>query len=441
MKSKISKILRIAILLPALLSGLTSCIYDKYDDLSDGSSFQGVPYVVLRLSSISNPSANSYYNTEKIKSVRVVMLSGDTLQVNELYKFTGEHAQGFSRLFTYNTTFHEKDFYIVGNEESIGSFSYTEKTSGNTVTGNDITQLLDSYTVGEQSVENGKALRGVLESLNFDPEFPKEAVTTKDIYLPYSSYYSGIKVGKDYDYTRNPLQMYLVPVATKFYFNFINNRPSNVDLTNVEIGMFNDRNFLMASLEGEETTKTIEGTEYYWIDWLAKISELSHKYPEYGGNLNFNNLYGWINGYNMPAKSETRPRQFLSEPVVIKAADVDKNNVEDGQYKVIEPGRFSMGPFYMPESWCEYKYFDSLLQQDITIQQYTLTLGIHDQSTEATKDPVFKEIPIDNLKALFRNTYVIITVTLNGGDLEIYAEKADWNKHTSKGYVVDTNPN
>ena len=416
--------------------GLSSCIYENPDDPTAKNDEKML--IILNIQPVASQVTNMGNNHEKVKSLRVIMLSNGGLEVNRRYDVDPTLATLFSATYTYKTTAGAKEIYLIANEDEITDYSFTENADLPASPSTNLKKLLNSIPVEENgSTAGGKAMKAVLESLYFPPKYYPDG--NGDYYLPYVSYYTGFNVlDGDRRYADNPIQMYLVPVATKFYFNFTNNRPSEVELSNIEIKNFNNQNFMMAKMTGD-LYMDFDGQRLYWINWLAKISELSHQYSDYGDNINFNNLYGWIDGYSMPA-SLLEPKKFLDRIEKIDAAETEPDETQENGFKVVKPGTLSLGPFYMPESWNPYTYYDTLTEQELTIQQYTLTLGLHDVSTDSFKDPLFNDIPIDNLKSLFRNTHVIINVTLNSGNLEIYAEITGWDVHHSQGYVVDTKP-
>ena len=419
--------------------GISSCIYDYPDDPSadDGERM----LMILDIQPVASQVTTIGNDHEKVKSLRVIMLSDGALEVNRRYDVDPTLASKFGATYTYNTVAGQKEIYLIANEDEITDYSFSQNADLPASPSGVLKDLLNSMPEeANGNVAGGKAMKAVLESLYFPPAYNPDG--KGDYYLPYVSYYYGFNLQEgDRRYLENPIQMYLVPVATKFYFNFKNNRPSEVELSNIEIKNFNDLNFMMANFtDPEELYKNLDGEKLYWIDWLARISELSHQVPEYGENLNFNKRYGWIDGYGIPAGSGIGPKQFLDRTETIDAALTEPDDTEETGFRVIKPGTLSLGPFYMPESWNPYTYYDTLTEQELTIQQYTLTLGLHDVSTDTFKDPLFNDIPIDNLKSLFRNTHVIINVTLNSGNLEIYAEITGWDVHHSQGYVVDTKP-
>ena len=98
------------------------------------------------------------------------------------------------------------------------------------------------------------------------------------------------------------------------------------------------------------------------------------------------------------------------------------------------PGTLNLGPFYVPESRNEITYEDAE-KNKVTEQQYRFTLKLDDTKTDATA-PDF-DLVIENLKALFRNTHVIININMTEGDVKVYAEIQDWNHKYANGWVTE----
>lgn len=419
---------------------LSSCVYDNVPDNPADYNPQGV-FVVLNVNPLSLNGPEIGNSHEKIMSLRVIMLSDGALEVNQKVSMTAVEASQLSRSFTFNTLPGTKEFFLIANEEKITNFSFEPETGIEVDGSTNFATLLAGFRPEPQGSNTvGTRLKAILENVCFEPDFTADL--NGDYYLPYTSHYYGYNIGEDdQTYWHDPIKMYLVPVATKFIFRFINNRPNDVEISNIEIKNFNNIDFLTARLNQKEEHKYFGSEKLYWVDWLAKVSEESHKNVEYTDNENFNLEYGWINGYSMPSISSTAPKSFLEGGQIrtVKAAITEPDESELG-YKVIEPGILTMGPFYMPESWNEFKYYDNKLEEEVTIQQYTLTLGLHDITTDPSKDPPFNNVSIGNLKSLFRNTCVIITVRMDAGKLEIYAEMADWNKRYAQGYVTTGKP-
>ena len=336
--------------------------------------------------------------------------------------------------------------------------------------------------------------KAVIKAVYFEPKYEPRGNTdgTKEIFLPYTTFYDNVTFAKpeksETKATRtepesgeaaagNRVTMYLVPVATKFIFQFINDRKADIELQNIKIGGtvvdktaditggvdfekddkdkkvmvggLNRSNFLMAAVGQNDIKKTFadDGKEYRWVDWLAKVSELSHGHVSSGDvNADFNKKYGWISDYSMPVVAQS---DFETWTIVDKKADAGKYpTVRGTKYNnLTEEGRsIVMGPYYMPESRYEVTYEQEFTENGkkvtkrITEQRYTLNLYLHDKdsaSTAGALDLEFAE-PVGNIGALFRNTYVIIVVRMGGKvDLNVYAQVEAWNRQSVYGTATE----
>ena len=66
---------------------------------------------------------------------------------------------------------------------------------------------------------------------------------------------------------------------------------------------------------------------------------------------------------------------------------------------------------------------------------YYLTFNFTDTRDNSPLELADEYLYIDNLNALFRNTFCIINVRLGQGDVDVYAEIADWNQKSIQGWV------
>ena len=291
----------------------------------------------------------------------------------------------------------KRKFYMFANEGSVTDLEGTENVS------------LSSYLAGISVGSNASEFESVINSVWFKPSYKLDG---NEIALPYSSFYElDMKAGLRYE---QPI--YLVPVATKICFNFFNNREYQVNVTGLGISSVADTNFLMGQPAKEEQTKIYNGEFLYWIDWLAKVSEESNKYPDFIPNVGFNEQNGWILNYNLPSAASHSEKKFID-------ADNEKDFIEIEGRKVVTggspiPGTKTLPYCYLPES--------SFFQSSKSLQQeYFLNINLEDRNPDVDKvEPV--SVPLSNIKALFRNTRVIINVNFNEGTDEIYVEIRSW---------------
>ena len=401
--------------------GISSC--DRTGSYGGGGAAEQYK-LVIHISPVNAVDGQAAVNvTEKIRTLRVIVLNETELECNKLITVDDPEtvvAARFRYDFALATTKGPKEIYLIGNEASVTNIEY--QSSGGTLPDglpDNLKELVENYEVGAASAE----FRTVINSVYFAPDYTPDALG--DLYLPYVSYYNGIEAKED-DLTT--VSMYIVPVATKFTFDFVNNRENEVEINNITVAQTDSHHFLMAHVGSRDYKKDFGGTDYYWIDWLAKISEELQKYGGYYDNSDFNTLFGWITDYAKPETSE------LSSAVMINSATSVRVPARKGE----TAGELVLGPFYMPESRNDVTYKDSQ-NNDVTEQIYYLTLGLHDVTASAERDPKFDDVVISNLKSLFRNMNVVIRVSMSQGDVAIYAEIADWTKRFASGWIVEGN--
>ena len=428
---------------------LTSCIYDDGEpDRGPSNPGEEKPFVSLRFGTLyTRAGSEGKTVTEKIGTLRIIMLNKDALGNNKIeinkhipingaldaagYTFSGdgENADIFRYEYTSVTVSGEKKFYIIANEESLGEVSfdeeYTEGISRELLSMTSITRILDSFDTdiktgkngGTSTSSRGDEIEAVLNSVHFRPEYtPNE---NGELYLPYSAVYSGYKVGADNtgEYHGNSLEtfMYIVPVATKFSFDFVNYRKETVKIEDIKISSAHEYNYLMAQLSDREKTKKIEGEEYYWIDWLA---ELTQQAQESGNVAQFNNNWGWIKDYRMPTGSMLK---------TLGLKDPAEGWIVKSRVNSYTPSTNHFGPMFVPES-------RNAIRGTLN-QAYYLSFYMHDTNTEEVKG--FEDNLLPELESLFRATHVIITVTLYDEDVDIYAQISPWNTETFRGYLLE----
>lgn len=415
--------------------GLESCYdYGADNEISgtDKGTITDKMLLVLHVSPIDTRSQSSFADMkEKIKSLRIIVLGSDTVECSRKATFTSTSpatSNNFNYIFTWSTVPGEKEIYLIANEESVSKIEYTSKESLPSDLPITLSELLKRY---ESPSTDADEFRKVMESVYFSPEYTSDEAG--NIFLPYTSYYKLSANGKEL----LEQDVFLVPVATKFTFKFVNHRTYPVEVGSISVAQTNTCNFLFANMDNSEIEMTFadDGKSYYWIDWLAKVAEMSHNNSSsVGANETFNNRYGWIKAYKMP-NTDAIVSEFL-KPENLKTVPAVTTSGEEGKEGYTEePGKLELGPFYVSESRWEETYKD-VGGNDVTEQIYRLTLGLIDQKPDATA-PEFEDVVISNLKALFRNTSVVITITMAEGDIKIYAEIQDWNHKYANGWVTD----
>lgn len=472
----------IAFLLTALLAlcGVSACIHKEGKPGGEEPENDPQALFVLHISPVNTRAdASTDGVAEKIQSLRVIAISKDdeegknsVIEINRKVTFDNVVAvEKFGYSLTWQTRPGKKDFYIFANEESVDAIHVTTDATlpGGLGTNPTLTALLDYYkaTPAGTLTENGPstgshvdntssptdleaakaqatAFSQVINAVYFAPTYEiQENEGKRTVYLPYTTFYGNVDVKKiekeeqedDVNRTADdtPYPMFLVPVATKFTFHFHNYRTNNVEIQKIEVSSTHTENFLLAQVAQEEQKKTFEDNSYYWVDWLEKVSNASWETEgSEGENITFNEKYGWISDYAMPNPDNkppsclvplsAQPEQTAPSLPVIPAGKKDESTDE------IQPKDYSLGPFYVPES-------RNLVAGTTAEQQYNLTLQLQDVSQ---KDNVKEfNLSIDNLKALFRNTSVIIDITLREGEVGVYAEIVPWNVKSANGWLIE----
>ncbi|MCH5241980.1 MAG: hypothetical protein J1F67_06105 [Muribaculaceae bacterium] len=433
-----------------LVCFVISCKNEEYDKSEYN---EDKLYTVAINFSTTGTRASSSLVSERIKSFRIIITSKvsnsqeegsdvdgtpESSEIVQLNKFVTEEnlACAFNYYLLWHTDAGTKNFYLFANEESVGNLSYANGSSSET----SLSTLLNSYKAGTKVSD----LKSILTSAYFTPEYHID--DSGSIYLPYTSIYEGIEVTKPND----SLEMNLVPVATKFIFNFINYRSNYVYVNEISIKSTNTENYLFANVGEKNMQMTLSGETLYWVEWLAKISKLSHYNDSFGPNQSFNTLYGWIWDYQIPTNEENNPYVFLASENQLSISGIsypeaDENDDDNETEEAAGiPGKNTAGPFYVPESKLnlsqEYVSSDESDEPVLVreTQKYYLTISLEEDSYNLDI-PDFTEVEIDNLKALFRNTSVIINLVMRQGDIEIYGEIAPWNEQSVNGYVTEGN--
>ena len=451
---KLSGHIKSVIMVLACILSMDSCIYDydTYDQTAETEDSDKALFV-LHIMPVNTRGDLPGSVVERIKSLRVIAISkgeegeDDVIEINRLVTFNDEASADFGYAFTWHTTSGNKDFYIIANEESVPSISFEDAADNllpkEVKTLTNLTALLNHYkatpnsgefrltpstssksTADNKTGESDMAcdvaeFKKAINAVYFSPTYEIQEIQgdeKKQIFLPYTTCYENVEVKalKDNGFKENSKTMYLVPVATKFIFNFYNYRLSPVYVNEISMKSINTNNFLVPRVGETDLKKAFDGTEYAWIDWLAKVSEASHDNMGFNENVDFNEKYGWISDYEMPEET-LEATTFVEQKNRIPGGDEDS------------PSKVSFGPYYRPESK-KLKNADG--------QEYYLTISL-DDTVEGKQAPKLEDLLISNLKALFRNTCVIINVTMRDGDVEVYAEIADWNKKKANGWVVE----
>lgn len=445
-------LLRQIVTLFLVAMGMTACVFDHYEDAEDVvAKHEGEEKVVMlfQVNTMASSSTDENGVSEKIKSLRIFVLNEDSIECNRLIQIDSNvDAVDFSYDFQWWTKPGVKQLIVIANEESVSELSYIPVVTDEpdleekaevlpTPLPTNLTALLNLYSNASEYPNhwNAKELKAVMNAIAFEPEYTVN--DKKEIFLPYAVSYADIEVQKA---EKKPMPIYLVPVATKFIFKFSNSRSYPVNINGISLAYTNASNYLLGQVGEDDYTKQYEGKDLYWVDWLAEVSKKSWGSQGFSENESFNESVGWIVDYSVPNPEECILTTFVGEELnntftIPKGTKITGETEED---ETIEPGTYSTSIFYIPESINKTRLDDGDENDDTDDgQRFYLTLKMEDTAPNVTTAPIFENVVIPNLKALFRNTYVIITINMSEGDMELYAEIASWNKKTAHGHVAE----
>lgn len=337
---------------------------------------EGVTTLLLDVSTIDatrSESADAMPDNEKMRSVRVVVLHGGdgdakgTVEHNEAYPL--DEAVDRKRIIVQVKSGERKKIFLFANEESVGSVEGVASAPGD----GSLTAFLDSFGKGQAGFE--EAVNGVYFAPDYSGGKPIPMSSMYEIDVPDKGNFEGT--------------FHVVRVATKFTVNFLNWRGEDVVVEKFTIASHADRNFLMAHVEDTPANQALLNGKT-WIDWLKGVSDASSENDDYPTT----EAAGWLKDYGLPAAAAL-DKVYTHEAVTVKGAVIYEDDLD-----ATKPGTaVSVPVFYLPESKCA--------KADATDgeQEYTMTLQIAGHT-----EPFVLKLP--NLKALFRNTHVVVNITM-----------------------------
>lgn len=381
-----------------LMAGLSvGCVYDHYPE----EEFNGGGSVTLLINvgtAAPTRATASWSEKELIHSLRIVLLDAEgKIEYNTYIDGLDnvdewKSSDGAGDTWFFRTTPGPKKIYIVANEDCASAVSG----------GGTLTSQLESRSVGESGFET------FVNSLYFTPDFDKGLVLSSmyEFEIRESELDAGHTVTKEF---------WLVHVATKFDFRFENYRQNDVTIDDFRLSSVAGTSaagdmYLMANLAESEKTKTFEGRKYYWIDWLREVCDETNAHPDLPGNENVNEKYGWITDYVLPSGSH----------MVLDVKNHLSSQADGWRNWTVSPGGNSSGALQLPQFYCSESKFGA--DASTGYQNYTFTITVTDTGDVENKTHTFENVALDNVKALFRNTHVMVTVKLLGKDEEVDLE-------------------
>ena len=293
---------------------------------------------------------------EYMYTLRIVILHENGTVEHNMYIDFGEIPQTECyRIFkvTRNET---KKIYLIANEENAST---------------DLHEQLETLTTGNTTFAS------IVDNFVFIPDYKNP--------IPMSSVYD-VPVKAENLVER---EFYLVRAATKFAFRFTNKRKSKVSIDAIHISDIAGATYLIPH-KREPLFMSFDDESLYWINWLKKVADESQQSPD---DVELADKRGWIQAYDIP--SETSHQEVtVNGPLEVPGMTGD------------QPGKAVFPVFYLPES-------KKLKAGSATYgeQEYTLKLDMSENGKELSFTKTFP-----NLKALFRNTHVLVDITFTEKD-------------------------
>lgn len=293
---------------------------------------------------------------EYMYTLRIVILHENGNVEHNMYIDFGEIPQTECyRIFkvTRNET---KKIYLIANEENAST---------------DLHEQLETLTTGNTTFAS------IVDNFVFIPDYKNP--------IPMSSVYD-VPVKAENLVER---EFYLVRAATKFAFRFTNKRKSKVSIDAIHTSDIAGATYLIPH-KREPLFMSFDDESLYWINWLKKVADESQQSPD---DVELADKRGWIQAYDIP--SETSHQEVtVNGPLEVPSMTGD------------QPGKAVFPVFYLPES-------KKLKAGSATYgeQEYTLKLDMSENGKELSFTKTFP-----NLKALFRNTHVLVDITFTEKD-------------------------
>lgn len=344
----------------ALLSA--SCRGGEVSYTDEIQSDDDTAILVLRTGLLDQTRASDRVNdavdnsVEYMYTLRIVILHENGTVEHNMYIDFGEIPQTECyRIFkvTRNET---KKIYLIANEENVST---------------DLHEQLETLTTGNTTFAS------IVDNFVFIPDYKNP--------IPMSSVYD-VPVKAENLVER---EFYLVRAATKFAFRFTNKRKSKVSIDAIHISDIAGATYLIPH-KREPLFMSFDDESLYWINWLKKVADESQQSPD---DVELADKRGWIQAYDIPSETSHQ------EVTVNGLLEVPSMTGD-------QPGKAVFPVFYLPES-------KKLKAGSATYgeQEYTLKLDMSENGKELSFTKTFP-----NLKALFRNTHVLVDITFTEKD-------------------------
>lgn len=352
----------------------TSCVGEE-ESLS-GSENSAKSFLVLRVGTVGGlrDITSALSDIEKMHSLRIVILNDGGRVEKNLYVPFDNAVQEYVYRSVEVTPGHKKVFLFANEESATGVLDDAGKKQ-------DLSFFLNNYQVNATGFENE------VKSLRFAPDYSAEKPIQMSSVYEVDVPSQGV-VEKDFFVVRN---------ATKFSVRFTNRRDKALTIKSLTLSSMADWAFVMPhkqNLEMEFVEADGSKNMYFWIDWLEKVSQESQAFPN---DRNLADRRGWIMDYDIPAEAvHSEYVNNMPGGIVLDALVYDNG--------IPKPGKADCQPFYLPES-------KNLKSENLYgEQEYFIKVKVTDHRNNEDKE---LSCPLDNLRALFRSTHVVIDVSFS----------------------------
>lgn len=338
------------------------------------SGADGTVTLVLNTEVLGAPRSGAddgFPDEEKMETLRIVILHADgTVEYNRLLDFGAGLQTACTQLVKVREA-ETKAVYLIANEASVPGLDNME---------------LDGFAAGDAGFGEK------VGNLSFVPDYAGPSI-------PMSAMYE-VEVGQASEECR----FYLVRAATKFTFRFKNMRSGPVTVNSIAVSDIAGHTYLMPRKKSPTMRfREADGSEseLFWITWLKRVSDESQRNPD---DRELADKRGWIMDYDIPAGT-------LSDRVTVPAPDNFRVAGFAYDMGVPKPGTAVYPAFYLPES----KSLKAPGGNPDGEQAYTMTFRLTDDNN---MEQVFSR-PFGNLKALFRNTHVVVDATFQEKEVQV----------------------
>lgn len=359
----------------ALLAVLTlaSCSSANDEPAGPGSA-DGIAWLSVQARGVDLLNASDE-GIERMQQLRIIITSsaGD-IEVNDLVEASDLADQTFYKRYKLRAR-ERKVVYAIANPASCG-FDFAKYPKGAYLNiGRDLEQW--AYT--------------------FDPSKPI-TMTDSRVVEP-----NRMKPGETYTVKLN-----LVRVATKFSVSINNKRDEAVTIKSFSIGSLGDSHYLMPHFTGTDGSHPANGehiisnsgvggfdfsaNDMHWSDWLKEAVDESQANPT---DATLADRRGWIIKYETPA-SARHSRCGFTLPSTTDIAKGATMQLQAHYFAETRSGLLSESEFGKGVA-AGYE------------QHYSFDLSV---SSKEGGDKAFTDQPLPNLRALFRNTHVVLDITV-----------------------------